>query len=305
MLLASVLETDGYVVGSNNGSSGFLAYSDGQWHHAGWTNVRAFGVDVEPDTGAILLACGNGLLRSPDNGKSWRVETDWRITEVLDVLPATPTRPTFLATAFGIRRGPSGWEPLDRGLSSKYVCRLADVGGGRVLAATESGAALFLPDLDRWLLVGPSVAARSLAVSNHDAAPGLWLMGAERGGVLTSRDGGTTWHRDWLGADSIYAVAIDTTDGTDGTRLAAGGFSGVLWLSDDAGESWRMAGRPTTGEPGDGIHALAFAPLDDTGTGTTLLCGCGKSGLLTLDPETGATRSRALDKSFVSRIVLR
>jgi photosystem II stability/assembly factor-like uncharacterized protein len=303
MLLASVLETDGYVVGSNNGPSGLHTFTDDRWRHSGWTNVRAFSVDVEPDTGAVLLACGNGLLRSPDAGDSWRVETDWRITEVLDVLPPSRSRPTLLATAFGVRRQDSetSWSHLDRGLASTYVSRLVDVGDGRVLAATETGAALFLPHLERWLHIGPPVAVRSIAVGGPGARD-TWFIGAERGGVLTSRDGGTTWHRpesaagdhDLLRGDSMYAVAINPGHPE---HLAAGGLSGHLWFSNNAGESWRIAATPA---PGDAIHALAFAP-----DGSALLCGCGKTGLHTLDPDTGATRSRDLDRSFVSKIVFR
>jgi hypothetical protein len=112
-LFAVVLEAGGFTVGSDNQLSGLFAYDGQTWMHRGWPNIRAFGLALHADNNQMLyLAAGNGVLRSSDGGNSWRVLTDWRITEVLDVV-IDPLNANHLiaATAHG-RRGTalaSGW----------------------------------------------------------------------------------------------------------------------------------------------------------------------------------------------------
>ncbi len=57
------------------------------WVQLGWKHVKCYSVDVvNKSNGKIIYqACGNGVLRSTDFGATWRMLTDWRITEVMDI----------------------------------------------------------------------------------------------------------------------------------------------------------------------------------------------------------------------------
>ena len=53
-----------------------------RWQHSGWReSIRTF-YSEEGNDGTIWSACGNGVLRSTDNGAHWKVTTGWeRIDE--------------------------------------------------------------------------------------------------------------------------------------------------------------------------------------------------------------------------------
>ena len=303
VVLASVLETDGYVVGSNNGPSG-LHYFDGHtWQHTGWRNVRAFSVAVDPTSEDVLLACGNGLLRrrygAAKQQQGWRVESDWRVAEALDVLPNWRGGETLLATGHGVWTwdGQLSWSRLNEGLATTFVSALFPMDSGNVLGATELGVAIYRQKTRKWTHVGPGLPTRTVACWDNDTK---WIAGSDRSGVQISTDAGSSWRRpsarSGSGAhferDSIYATAVHPS-GT-GT-LAAGGLSGTVWWSEDHGSTWREA---ATTHGHDAIHSLAFDPLTDL-----VYCGCGKSGLHVVNPNKGTTEQRALDRAFISRIV--
>ena len=103
-LFAAVLETRNYIVGEANAASGLYRRSERGWSHTGWQNLRCAAVAVEeaePET--LFLASGNGVLRSRDGGTTWRVTTDWRVAEVLDVAldPFAPGS-LYAASAYGV-----------------------------------------------------------------------------------------------------------------------------------------------------------------------------------------------------------
>jgi hypothetical protein len=265
--------------------------------------VRAFSVAVNPASQDIVLACGNGLLRRRHGATSWRVESDWRVTEVLDVVPGWVGENTLLATAHGmwIWDGAARWAMLNTGLACTFVSRIRALANGSVLAATEVGIAVYSSERQKWAHTGPAVPIRDVGSWADDKG---WVAGSERTGVYVSTDSGITWNRPGataannvgLQSDSIYAVAVDSVvNSAAAAHLAAGGLSGTVWLSDDHGTTWHPIASPGGG---DAIHSLAFHP--DNGL---LYCGCGKSGLHVVEPTTGKTIDRALDRSFVSRIL--
>lgn len=293
--ILSVLETDGYVVGSNNGPSGLHVQDNGSWQHRGWRNVRAFSVAFDRDADAILLACGNGLLRSLDGGSSWRVESDWRVAEVLDVLPGPYTGGALLATAHGVWMwspdSDDAWQRVNDGLDCPFVSQIVPLHNG-YLAAAEAGVytlRLSAGSKPKWKRVGVTSPARTINVSADERR---WVVGLEKRGIARSPDGGTTWTYP-LAEESIYATA---THQGDDNIMVAGGLSGILWFSADAGLSWRNAGKPGGG---DAIHSLAFDDRDSLMT----LCGCGKTGLHRYDPSSQQYLDHALDRAFVSKIL--
>lgn len=243
--------------------SGLYRYKDGDsWQHHGWPNVRAFALAVDPrNHDRLFLACGNGLLRSIDNGGTWRVTTGWRVTEVLDVAidPAAPEH-IYISTAFGVWRSLDGaetWEGASEGLRPTFSQALAvdRTSAGRVIAGTEAG--LFESDdaADHWRPVGPrNLAIRAIVQSA--ANPELWAAGTEEHGLLISTDGARSWGAasEPLPSQTVYALAADPADPH---LLAAGGFESGVLVSTDGGNRWQASGH---GLPTSTVHALRFDP---------------------------------------------
>lgn len=105
VLHAGLIKTQGYVVGSPLAASGFHRFEGGEtWTHIGWNIPRVSGLAYDPTNPDVLfLACGNGGLRTLDGGQSWRITTDWRVTEAQDIAvdPNAPSH-VYIATAYGI-----------------------------------------------------------------------------------------------------------------------------------------------------------------------------------------------------------
>ncbi len=257
-LLATVLETRNYVVGSANAASGLYRYTDAGWAHEGWRNARA--AAVARDASAVFVASGNGVLRSRDGGATWRVTTDWRICEVLDVAldPFAPGR-VVAATAYGLWHSPDGgetWEALPAAGSHPNAtftpALVLDARrSGRIVIGTEDGLFESGDSGQTWQAVGPRVAIRAIAQSG--AAPGLWLAGTDGHGVLRSTDDAATWTAH-AGGSIAYAVAIDPTDPR---RMAAAGIGAGLLRSTDGGHHWQPQPLDV---PASALHALAFDP---------------------------------------------
>ncbi|GAB5535865.1 MAG: glycosyl hydrolase [Rubricoccaceae bacterium] len=255
----AVLETRNYIVGEANAPSGLYIEEEGGWRHAGWTNLRCTALAQTPD--ALFLGAGNGVLRSRDGGASWRMTTDWRVTEVLDLV-ASPTDPNELvaATAYGLVRSRDAgdtWEPVpppgrqpDATFTSAIVLDAEQT--GRMLIATAAG--LFVSDDDAlsWRAIGPRLDTRALVQSAAD--PSRWLAGTAGHGALLSSDGGETWEPVGDASATFYAVAFDPHDPDS---LAVGGYQMGVCLSRDGGSSWRTA---SPAHDAVSVYTLAFDP---------------------------------------------
>lgn len=263
-LHVSVLELESFVAvgGEKTGAAGLYRHlSDTTWTHLGWGNTRNFGLDAVPsDSGAIFLACGNGVLRTLDNGASWKITTGWEITEVLDVV-VDPNAPfhVYAATAYGVWHSPDQgdtWTEVNSGIPAPQSTFTQTIAvdqrhAGRLVVGSEEGLFRTTNGGTSWTPVGPrDVAVRD--VTQSTATPRLWVAGTEEDGVMISRDGGRTWSfmDSEIDMGAIYAVAVDPSNPD---RIAVGGFEGTVYVSDDGGHSWRETGL------GDRrIHALTF-----------------------------------------------
>ncbi|RMD92126.1 MAG: hypothetical protein D6814_17360, partial [Calditrichaeota bacterium] len=105
-IYAAVLSNKSYTVGRNNPGTGlYVGDETGKtWKNLAFKNMRTFAIDIFPDYGDGLFytANGNGVIVSRDGGKSWRVTTGWKITEVLKIRawPRDP-RIVYIGTAYG------------------------------------------------------------------------------------------------------------------------------------------------------------------------------------------------------------
>ena len=244
-LFISLVQSKGYVVGAQLAASGLHRYEGGQtWTHLGWNNPRVLAIACDPrDANVIFLACGNGVARTLDGGKSWRMTTDWRVTEALDVaLDAHEPKHVYVATAFGVwtsRDRGETWEESSRGLHRKFTQSIAvdHVRTRRVFAGTEGGLYFSNNGGGKWrLLAMRDVPILDLEQSTVSA--NVWLAATQERGVLLSHDHGKSWRfvEGKMAHASVYAVAIDPFNAN---HMAAASWGEGVFVSNDSGDSWQ------------------------------------------------------------------
>jgi photosystem II stability/assembly factor-like uncharacterized protein len=262
-LYVSVLQTHNYIVGATNAPSGLYQFErDTTWTHFGWNNVRNFGIAADPkNSDTIFLACGNGALRTFDAGISWKITTDWQITEVLDVtIDPFNTRQVYIATAYGVWRTTDRgetWHVSSKGLSSNFVQTIETDRRAkyRLIAGGESGLFVSENRAENWRHIIP-VDVPICDIHQNFKSPKIWLAGTEDHGVIISRDHGNTWQYSVgeISKETIYAVV---TDPRNPDIMVAGGFQTGIYVSKNGGKKWK---KYTSGLPVTDIHALIFDP---------------------------------------------
>ena len=247
-LYATGVNTKGYVAGQELSASGLYMYEgEAAWRHIGWNHPRVYGIAFHPtDPNVLYLACGNGVLRTRDGGRTWKLTTDWRVTEALSIAvdPHAPEH-VYVATAYGLWRTADGgdtWVEASLDFERTYTQTVAvdRTKRGRVLAGTEGGVYLSRDGGESWERVSPPDVA-VLDLKQSFAEPGLWVAGMQEHGVWLSRDGGTSWHR--VGGNlentSVYAAAVDPSDTH---TLAAVVWDQGVFLSRNGGRDWTQIG---------------------------------------------------------------
>jgi photosystem II stability/assembly factor-like uncharacterized protein len=245
-------------------SGAFLRLGDGKWAHFGgdqikWVNSLA----VNPaDPRVIYLGCGNGILRSRDDGRSWRLTTDWHEADVLglQVDASAPAR-VYAATGWGIWRSTDGgetWAESDKGLPMDgkftYAIVIDSSNHSRLLAGTDVGLFVSTDSGTSWAPVPGAPKAPVLHLEQAVADPTTWLIGTLGQGALISTDGGGTWTpaAPDLARANVYGAAIDPADTS---HLAVAGWAQGVRVSEDGGRSWRNASH---GLPVAHVSAMVF-----------------------------------------------
>lgn len=231
------------------------------WQHRGWTGyIRTFYSEAGSD-GTIWSACGNGVLRSTDQGKTWRITTGGDVTEVLKV-KVSPSNPktVYAATAYGAFKSTdlgATWDQKNKGFGKPFVADLLidRSDAKRVFAATEEGVFISSSGGDQWQVTGlRGKGIRFLAQDPKNAA--RLIVGTEEDGVNISDDRGKTWRPSNSGLRHLtaYVVAIDPTIPA---RIYIGTHGGGVYRSDDGGKSWTQKSH---GLQNLDIHALIVIP---------------------------------------------
>jgi photosystem II stability/assembly factor-like uncharacterized protein len=167
---------------------------------------------------------------------------------------------------FQSRDGGDTWRRLEAGLYDPdiHAMAIARTRPKRVFAST-AGEMFTSVDLgETWEPVGikkawPLPYARGVAVKSDD--PGVVFAGCgqtttgETGHVLRTSDGGATWKVLDLPARPNATIWGLATHPADGRRIVAFTLFGEVYVSEDAGESWRKIER-SFGE----IRAAAWLP---------------------------------------------
>ncbi len=236
------------------------------WEHHGWYYSKCFSVSVveaDQDLRLFYLSCGNGILKSPDNGKTWKIATGSDMTECLKtaIHPDDPDI-VYAATAYGIFKSKdrgNTWTEKNRGLTSTFTPDVViDRDDPEILyCATESGIHKSSNSGELWqpvALLGKGIRT----IVQHDTHSGLMAVGTENDGVFISTDQGKTWTNRIKGMNAltVYAVALVPQDRN---TLYAGTYNGGIYKSIDQGLTWQPVNQ---GLKSKGIHSLAVNPND-------------------------------------------
>jgi photosystem II stability/assembly factor-like uncharacterized protein len=166
----------------------------------------------------------------------------------------------ILATDNGIvtcRRNHNGWQETKRALPDHNVTSIM-AREGVILAGTTDGI-VRSDDMETWRDADTGLGIRHIRwLAYHPDVSDLEFAGTEPAGIFISHDGAATWRscpevehlRDrhkWFLPYSPEAGCVRGFGFHDDRAYAAVEVGGVL-RSDDAGETWRLAGG-STGEP--------------------------------------------------------
>ncbi|MCG8607229.1 hypothetical protein MJD09_19875 [bacterium] len=255
------------ISGRDNPSVGLFTTNDRgmSWRHWGWHYTKCFSAAIEPgsDGRVIYLACGNGIQKSSDSGKSWAITTGWQMTECLKVaIDPANTQTVYAATAYGIFKSTTGgtdWQEKNRGLESTFTASVVvDPHNPQIIyAATEAGVYKSSDQAESWQFLGlRGKGIRTIICSRH--SDGTLFAGTEDDGIFISTDSGQTWqsHNDGLESLTIYCLAQDPQSDL---VLYAGTFRGGVFKSIDGGKSWKSYNNGLTRLD---IHALLVDPSD-------------------------------------------
>jgi len=244
-------------------ASGLFTSSDEglTWVHLGWREtIRTFYAEAGSD-GTLWNACGNGVLRSTDNGAHWKVTTGWEVTEVLKV-KSSPSLPSlvFASTAYGVFRSTDrgeSWELKRAGMRRPFsgdVC-IDRTDARRVLAATEEGVYLSEDTGESWRQTGLPGRGVRVVVQDPVDASRFWI-GTEEDGVFCTTNGGSGWSRRTPAAfhAAVYTMALHPRRRN---WISIGTYGEGVLISTDAGSHWE---KRNGGLSDLRVHALIVLP---------------------------------------------
>lgn len=244
-----------YVIGSKITTLNGVYQRDaaGAWQHLGVNDTTLTAVAFDPrDRRVTYTSATNGLWRTLDGGKTWRMCNSWDMTEGRDVAidPNAPDH-VYLALTDGVAFSSDRAQTLVRrenGLPARgkftQALKVDRTKAGRVLAACEVG--IFLTDdaAQNWRQVlATKETVNDVQQSPHD--PAHWLAITQSTGAWQSRDGGVTWTQ-IPGVPTDRALYNITFDVTNPQRFAIASWAHGVLTTEDAGKTWtaRNAGLP-------------------------------------------------------------
>ena len=241
---AAVFLNRGQVTGGGARTVGFFRRVPGDttWTNLYQPSLLTFGMGIW-QKGATLrqyLSMGNGLHRSDDGGRTWRVLTDWHTEEVLSVaLDPRDSALIYIATPFGVFKSTDDgthWTKKMAGMKKWFVKRLLlDHADPNILyAGAEDDLYRSTDRGEHWTPLHVGVQCIEVVVQHPSDSKRL-LVGTEDDGLRVTTDGGRTWNTGkGLPKTAIYGLCASS----DGSTMYAGGYRTGLWKSYDGGLSW-------------------------------------------------------------------
>ncbi len=237
------------------------------WKQVSWPNfsVRATTTTFGNGSPKFLLGGPLGIVQPFTNPTGWQLLTDWRMTEVLDlVVDPEDAQTIYAATSQGVYvsedKGKT-WQARKQGLANPFVsCLLIDPKQGhRILAGTEAGLfESFNQGKDWALLAFADIPIRAI-LREPESWPGIYWVGTEYHGLFESFDGGEKFEQVEMGFDSISVYAL--AGGGAAEPIYAGLFEKGLFRASSPGENWA----PVEGSESLGT-VLCVLPLEDRQT---------------------------------------
>ncbi|MBM4162424.1 MAG: hypothetical protein FJ217_15150 [Ignavibacteria bacterium] len=300
---AAVFLNRGHVSGGASSNIGLFKRmsSDTIWHNIYRPNLFTFGIGFweRGATRRYYIAGGNGLHRSTDEGRTWRVLTTWKTEEILSVaLDPVDSSILYVATPFGVFKSTddgSHWVRKMKGMKRWYVQRLVvdRTDRRKLYAAAEDDLYQTTDGGEHWRQLGVGVPG-ILSALQHPQQTAVLLVGTEDHGVRVTTDGGRTWSGGQnLPQTSFYALRSSS----DGQALYAGGYRTGLWKSENLGRTWSLV------SPAPNVEAIysIFVHPDDP---KHLLIGtCGQGVYESFDGG-GSWKNIGLQGAHVKQIEL-
>jgi hypothetical protein len=231
----------------------FIRLPDKGWTPYGPKIQQIASASVDPsDSRRIFLACGNGIVRSTDGGQSWRMVTDWRVSDVTAiVIDPSNGNNIYAASGWGLLRSQDGgetWENINTGIDERFskTIKLDPRNPRRLLAGTGEGLFESTNRGHKWKRIKDVPAGHVLRLRHGNAKSGVWLAVTEGHGAWLSHDAGKTWQQtaQAAGDANLYACAVDPHNAQN---LAVGGWTVGVLTSIDGGKTWqsRREGLPS------------------------------------------------------------
>ncbi len=211
--------------------------------HIGFNHPRVDSLAADPRDPRRIYTVGlNGVMRTTDAGRSWRIVTSWDMTEPKDIAvdPRAPDT-VYIGLPDGIavsRDGGETWKRSNAGITRAYTQSVVvdRTRAGRLLVGTELGVYLSEDGAATWRRVlATSKTVNDVRQSPHD--PKVFLAATQADGAALSRDGGLTW-KTLPGVGSAHTLHNGDFDATNPARLIVCGWDCGVLVSDDGGATW-------------------------------------------------------------------
>ena len=262
-LFAAMIMTKEQQASSTPTDSGVLLHHSetDSWERLGPPIMMISSATADPaDPETIFFACGNGVARSTDGGRTWRLVTDWRVSDVVQVaVDPTNSDRVYAASTWGVHVSDDGgdsWEAANTGLPERYTRGIVidKDNPERLLLPTTSGLFQSTDRAESWQRIPGTPEVAFLRLRRSHANPDLWIAGTEGMGVWISHDNGASWEAaaPALASANIYTVAAAPSDPR---LLAAGGWETGVSISRDAGQTWSSH---REGLPSPNVTAMIF-----------------------------------------------
>jgi hypothetical protein len=213
------------------------------------------------DPNELFAAALNGVLHSPDRGKTWGILTSWDMTEPKDIAidPHAPDH-IYIGLPDGIgvsHHHGKTWTRMNDGIKRRYTQTIVvdRTQAGRLIAGTELGIYVSDDGAQSWTLARASgKTVHNIEQSPHD--PQVFFAATQHDGLWRSRDGGRTWQT-VKGVPADQTLHNVTFDPRDPRRLAVCGWGPGVLVSADGGETWTAANQ---GLPNVNVWRVAADP---------------------------------------------
>lgn len=277
---------------------------DSSWKYLGRPNNRIYSLDVHlASKGKIMaMATHTGVHQSCDFGKTWKVTTDWRMTEVnnIKINQGNPDL-IYASSPYGFYKtinGGKNWKKFNNGLETidaQFVSSIVldAANSNRLLISTEDGVYISEDGGESWNRSSLSVRNTRIIVQ-HPTNPEIFAVGTENNGIYFSTDGGKIWAKRDTGVmhTAIYTITFDPNNPD---IIYAGGFQTGVYKSTDVGKKWKHTFK---GLDNLDIHAIAVTP----GNSNLVYAGTMGNGVYVSDDAGKSWQYIGIKNGFVSEI---